>query len=256
MYPPEDQTGPEPDEGAPEQLQLQALVSPTVGGHALPVFRVIGDFRIAQRDAKVVVTTSRIEGQARIDRRQSGAETGHYLGWIQTLFHVRLQADYYTAGGVYVESHLDESNRPLIDGDNDRVMWYNTPVQFGSGDSVIGTLFDDSPQYAALQTSPNGGLLTRFSASWEFGCWLATRSAGGSVKFLYHQDWTASFHAEYRNGAAELSTSDLFLGDAGPGPGTLMPLMEGPAANTFLDSPGLWADLGAERLHRDGIDIT
>jgi hypothetical protein len=255
VIPHEEQASQQPGEDAPEQLQLQAVVMPSASDSALPVFRVVGDFRTAERDAKAVVTTAVIEGRTRIDRRQAGAAAGDSLGWIQTLFRVRLQADYYAADGDYVESHLRESNRPLIDpGENDDV-WYNPPAQFG-GDPVIGAVFEDSPQFAALLQSPRGGLLTRFSASWEFGCWLATRTPAGRVKFLYHQDWTASFHAERRNGATELSGSHLSLGDSGPGPGSLMPLMEGASGSTFLDSPGIWGDLGSERLDKDGIDLT
>jgi hypothetical protein len=114
------------------QLLVQALVTPPATEHALPVFSVNGGFRITPRSDRVVVTTSRIEGRTRIDRTRVGAEVGDSLGWIQTLFRVHLQADYYTAEGVYVESHISESNSPFIDGDGGE-MWYNVPAQFGGG---------------------------------------------------------------------------------------------------------------------------
>ena len=122
----------------------------------------------------------------------------------------------------------------------------------------MGALFDDSPQSFALLTSPKGGRLARFAASWEFGCWLATRTPGGRVKFLYHQDWTASFHAEYRDGEADLSSDDLTLGDSGPGVGSLTPLMSGPNASAF---PGRSRTMDrrwrrAPRRGRRRLDVT
>jgi hypothetical protein len=250
----EEQSTPEPEEEAPAQLLEQALITPPAREHALPTFTVGGGFRVAARSDRVVVTTSRIEGLARINRLEVGADPGDSIGWIQTIFHVHLQADYYTAEGVYVESHISESNSPMIDGDGGE-MWYNVPAQFGA-DPVIGQLFDDSPQSFALLTSPKGGRLARFAASWEFGCWLATRTPGGRVKFLYHQDWSASFHAEYRGGEATLSSEDLSLGDSGPGVGSLVPLMSGRNASDFLADPGLWTDAGGERLDMNGVDLT
>jgi hypothetical protein len=249
---PEQQSEAEPQ----QQLQVQAVVTQPATEHALPIFRVVGDFQIAQHDTRAVVTTSGIEGRARIDRREINTDIGADLGWIQTMFSARLQADYYTALGVYVESRVQVTNRPLIDGNDNDDVWYGNPTRFVVGEPVIGTIFYDSPQFATPLTSPQGGRLTRFSASWVFGCWLAVRTQNERVKFLYHQDWTASFHAEHRNGVTQLSSEDLTLRDAGPGPGTLIPLMDGPAASTFLDSPGVWSALDDERLHEDGLDLT
>ncbi|MEV0612536.1 hypothetical protein AB0I81_04360 [Nonomuraea sp. NPDC050404] len=243
------------EEETPQQQQLQAVAQDPAKDHSLPMFQVTGNANGKQTATKAIVTTAEIEGRARIDRTEVGAEPGDGLGWIQTMFRAHLQADYYTAGGVYVESHIKETNKPHIDGDGNG-FWYSDPMPYGGGDPIMGSVFSDSPQHSVLLTSPKGGHLVRFAASWEFGCWLVTRTPNGRVKFLHHQDWTASFHAEYRNGAVEVSHDDVHLGDSGPGSGSLHPLMDGPPASEFLDDPGLWTDAGGERLHKDGADLT
>jgi hypothetical protein len=258
VYPDKDPAGQQSDEETPEQLQIQvqATVTPPLIAHSLPTFGVVGEFRTAIRTTGLVITTSTIRGLTRIDRREVGAEPGDSVGWTQTMFRARMQADYYTAEGEYVESNLKERNRPLTDVTDESDIWYNPAVQFGGGDPVVGAAFEDSPQAVARLTSPTGGLLTRCAASWEFGCWLITRTPGGRVRFLHHQDWSASFHAEYRDGVTTLSDEEVSLGDAGPGSGTLTPLLEGPFASTFLDAPGTWSDLGGERLPQGGVDFT
>lgn len=248
-----------PDE---EQQQLQVQVTVPVPApppaHVLPQFEIVGEFQPVLNDGRARVTTSGIRALTVIDRRVVGAEVGTDLGWVQTMFSARMQADYYTDGGVYARSRIMRTTEPVIDGnDGGDDIWYGDPRRFGATDPLIGMEFYDSPQFVVDTESEQGDRLARFSGSWRFGCWLVTRSQNLRSKFLYHQDWTASFHAEVTPEGLDLSQSDHTLGDAGAGPGTLHPLMDGPPSSTFLDDAGTWRVLpAAERLDEHGIDLT
>ncbi|GII88790.1 hypothetical protein Ssi03_67800 [Sphaerisporangium siamense] len=261
MFPYEEQAKEQGQEEEQQQIQVQvaaAVPGPPPGPvHALPVFQVVGDFHTSLNEARARVTTSVIRGQATIDRRVVGVGLGTHLGWVQTMFQARMQADYYTEGGDYARSLILRTTEPVIDGNENNDIWYDPPRRFDHTGPFVGTTFDDSPQFVAPRQSPQGDRLVRFAGSWTFGCWLVTRTEHLNSKFLYHQDWTASFHAEITAEGLALSDSDLTLGDAGPGPGTLHPLMDGPPSSTFLGDPGTWRVLAtAERLVLDGVDFT
>ncbi|MEO3810202.1 hypothetical protein ABGB17_14470 [Sphaerisporangium sp. B11E5] len=261
MHPYEEQAKQQGEEGGQEQLQVQVQAPLPVPApppaHALPQFEVTGDFQTGVTAENAVVTTSAIQAQAYIDRRQVGAEVGTDLGWVQTMFDARMQADYYTPAGVYVQSLLRRTTEPVIDGNDNEDIWYGEPRRFDGTGPFIGIDFYDSPQFAVPLVSPSGARLTRFSGSWRFGCWLVTRSQNLRSRFLCHQDWSASFHAELTPDGVVLSSGELTLGDAGPGPGTLHPLMDGPPSTTFLDAPGTWSVLAeAQRLDLHGMDFT
>ncbi|MEV7008284.1 hypothetical protein [Streptosporangium sp. NPDC051022] len=262
MFPYEEPAKQQAEEEEQQQLQVQVTAAvpapppPPAPAHALPVFQVDGDFHADLNEERARVTTSVIRGQANIDRRVVGVEIGTDLGWVQTMFRARMQADYYTEGG-YARSLILQTTEPVIDGNDNNDIWYGDPRRFDHTGPFIGTVFDDSPQFVAPALSPEGDRLVRLSGSWTFGCWLVTRSQNLRSKFLYHQDWTASFHAEVTPEGLALSYSDLTLGDAGAGPGTLHPLMDGPPSSTFLDDQGTWRVLAeAERLDQDGMDLT
>ncbi|MFC6083523.1 hypothetical protein [Sphaerisporangium aureirubrum] len=251
----------EEEQGQPQvqvQVQVPVPAAAALPGHTLPEFTVTGEFQTNVTLENAVVTTSAIQAHANIDRRVVGAEIGTDLGWVQTMFSARMQADYHHPPlQVYGHSLVRRTTEPVIDGNDNDDIWYGDPRRFDGGDPFIGIDFYDSPQFSVPLASPLGGRLTRFSGSWEFGCWLVTRSQNLRSKFLYHQIWTASFHAERVPQGLELSNYDLTLGDAGPGPGTVHPLMDGPPSTTFLDAPGTWIVLDApQRLPPDGVDFT